>query len=136
VQISDNVNGAWTRAPGSTTYWGSGDIALYYVQNTKASSGGLTITVSASAGAYLTGAAAEYSGVATSGALDQVASGRNVSASVNVCAYPTSSCPGLGGAGELMYGAFVTGGSPGTVTPSSVGGRLHLPGQHVFRIGL
>jgi len=36
VQVSDNVNGAWTRAPASTAFQnGTGDIALYYIQNAK-----------------------------------------------------------------------------------------------------
>ena len=33
VQVSDNVNGAWTRSTVSTTFNGGGDIAWYYVQN-------------------------------------------------------------------------------------------------------
>ncbi|MFD0331474.1 hypothetical protein ACFQZC_33350 [Streptacidiphilus monticola] len=38
MQVSDSVNGAWTRAPGASEHFGNGggDIALYYVQNAKA----------------------------------------------------------------------------------------------------
>ena len=37
VQVSDSVNGSWTRAPGSLTFTdGSGDIALYYKIASKA----------------------------------------------------------------------------------------------------
>src|SRR5207249_5800430 len=35
VQVSDNVNGPWTRSA-STTFSGSGDIALYYRENSAA----------------------------------------------------------------------------------------------------
>jgi len=47
LHVSDNVNGSWTRAPGSTAFQNdTGDIALYYVQNAKPAPGGLTVTVS------------------------------------------------------------------------------------------
>src|SRR2546426_9220793 len=47
VQVSDNVNGAWTRGPGSLRFMDdTGDIALYYRENSQAAPGGLTITVS------------------------------------------------------------------------------------------
>ena len=73
VQVSDNVNGAWTRAPTSLAYQNDGgDIALYYLTDTKASASGLQITVSASSATFLDGTVAEYSGVAQAGALDQV----------------------------------------------------------------
>src|SRR5689334_4838989 len=77
VQVSDNVNGAWTRAPASIPFGSaSGDDALYYVQNTAASAAGLTVTIGAATATYLQGAFAEYSGVATTGALDQAATGK------------------------------------------------------------
>src|SRR5271155_1105118 len=38
VSVSDNVNGAWTRGPSEEFTNGSGDIALYYKANSKASS--------------------------------------------------------------------------------------------------
>src|SRR5262249_19696416 len=52
VQVSDNVNGPWTRSV-STTWGGSGDIALYYRENSAAASSGLIITVSEPLAAYL-----------------------------------------------------------------------------------
>ena len=111
VQVSDNVNGAWTRAGASTTFSnGGGDIALYYVQNSKAAPFGLTVTVSSSSPTYLEGAAGEYSGVATSAALDQAVAAKGNSASPN-----SGSTPAVG-AGELVVGGIVTGGSPGNVT--------------------
>src|SRR5437870_11325725 len=48
VQVSDNVNGAWTRAPESLHFLNdAGDIALYYRENSQAAPSGMTITVSA-----------------------------------------------------------------------------------------
>ena len=114
VQVSDNVNGTWTRAPGSLAYQNDGgDIALYYLSDAKASASGLQITVSASAGTYLDGTVAEYSGVAQAGALDQVVAARGVGTSVNTGS--TASVP----AGELVYSAVVTGQPAGTFTPGS-----------------
>ncbi len=111
VQVSDNVNGAWTRAGASTTFSnGGGDIALYYVQNSKAAPFGLTVTVSSSSATYLEASAAEYSGVATAAALDQAVAAKGNSASPN-----SGSTPAVG-AGELVVGGIVTGGSPGNVT--------------------
>ena len=68
------VNGAWTRSSASTT-WGSGhgDLALYYLQYSAPALNSLTITISASSATYLQGALGEYGGVATSGAIYQVA---------------------------------------------------------------
>ena len=118
VQVSNNVNGAWTRASGSEQFGGTkGDIALYYLAGSKAAAGGLTITVSASAAAYFQGAVAEYSGVAASGPLVAMAVARGSSSAVNSGA--TSSVP----AGQLVYAAEVTGVSPGAVpTPGSSAG--------------
>jgi hypothetical protein len=114
VQVSDNVNGAWTRAPTSLAYQNDGgDIALYYLTNTKASDTGVQITVSASSATYLDGTVAEYSGVALAGALDQVVAARGVGTSVN--AGSTASVP----AGELVYSAVVTGQPAGSYTPGS-----------------
>lgn len=117
VHVSDNVNGAWTRAPGSTAFQNdTGDIALYYVQNTHSAPGGLNVTVTANNSAYLQGSFAEYSGVAVAGPLDAVVSNRGVGTAVDTG--PTAAVP----AGELVYSALVTGGSPGNVTPGSSGG--------------
>src|SRR5881296_4332933 len=78
VQVSDNVNGTWTRAAaGSLTFDDdTGDIALYYRENSQAAPSGMTITVSVSSTAYLQGTVADYSGVALAGSLDQIVSAR------------------------------------------------------------
>ena len=95
--VSDNVNGLWTRAPANTAFQNdTGDIALYYLANSKAvSAGGLTVTVSAGAAAYLQAAVDEYSGVAVAGPLDQAVANRGVGTSV------TSGATKAVGAGEF-----------------------------------
>ncbi|MGZ4569677.1 MAG: beta strand repeat-containing protein [Blastococcus sp.] len=114
VQVSDNVNGAWTRAPASLPFGStSGDNALYYVQNAQASAAGLTVTIGASAATYLQGTFSEYSGVATSGALDQSATGKGTGTAVTTAA--TASVT----AGDLVYSALVTGGNPSSASPGS-----------------
>jgi chitodextrinase len=129
VKVSDNVNGAWTRSTASTTWSsGGGDLALYYVQNSAAASFGLTITISATSATFLQGAVGEYGGVATSGAIDQVAVAKGNSAS------PDSGATGAVSAGELVVGGIITGGNPGTVTPGASQGttftlRAQPPGS-------
>ena len=121
VTVSDNVNGAWTRSSASTTFGsGSGDIALYYLQNSAAAPSGLTITITAPSATYLQGAVADYSGVATTGALDQTAVAKGTSTTVD--SGPTASVA----AGELVFGAIITGGQPGTVTPGSSQGQTFV----------
>jgi hypothetical protein len=71
VQVSDNVNGTCTRAVSEAFSNGTGDIALYYLANSKAAPNGLTVAISASAPAYLQEAIADFSGVATTALLDQ-----------------------------------------------------------------
>ncbi len=107
VSVSDNVNGAWTRAGGIPFDNGAGDIALYYVTNSAAAPAGLTVTVSAGAAAYFQGALAEYRGVA---ALDTYATGSGTGT-----AAATASTKAVT-AGDLVYSAVLTGGSPGSVT--------------------
>jgi len=122
VQVSDNVNGAWKRAPGSLTFMNdAGDIALYYRENSQAAPSGITITVSVSSTAYLQGSVAEYAGVALAGSLDQIAAARAVGTAVDTGATPAV------GAGELVFAALVTGGSPGSVTPGSSLGVPYTP---------
>src|SRR5947207_3644113 len=117
VQVSDNVNGVWTRAPGSLQFLdNAGDIALYYRENSQAASGGLTITVSVPSIAYLQGTVADYAGVALAGSLEQIASARGQGTAVD-----TGTTAAVG-AGELVLAASVTGGSPMTVTPGSSAG--------------
>src|SRR6266480_2000091 len=117
VQVSDNVNGVWTRAPGSLQFLdNAGDIALYYRENSQAAPGGLTITVSVPSIAYLQGTVADYAGVALAGSLEQIASARGQGTAVD-----TGTTAAVG-AGELVFAAFVTGGSPMTVTPGCSAG--------------
>jgi hypothetical protein len=118
VSVSDNINGAWTRSSATTTFGsGNGDIALYYLQNSAAAPSGLTITITATSATYLEAAAAAYSGVATTGALDQTAVAKGNSTTVD--SGPTASV----GAGELVVGGIITGGSPGTATAGSSQGQ-------------
>src|SRR5881296_807717 len=114
VQVSDNVNGAWTRASASLHFLDdTGDIALYYHENSQAAPSGMTITVSASSAAYLQGTVADYSGVALAGSLDQIVTARGQGTVVDTGASAAVD------AGELVFAALVTGGSPGSVTPGS-----------------
>src|SRR5206468_1393683 len=112
VRVSDNVNGPWTRSV-STTWGGSGDIALYYRQNSAAAPSGLTVTALPPASAYVQEAVAHYRHVATAGALDQavVADGQGTSASAG----PTATVP----ADELVVAAVLTSGQPVFATPGS-----------------
>ena len=124
VKVSDNVNGVWTRVTtASTTFGSGGDLAFYYVQNAKAATS-LTITISATSATYLQGAVSEFSGVATSGAFDQAAAASGNSTSV------ATGATAAVGAGELVVGGIVTGGSPGTVTPGSSQGQPFVMGTH------
>src|SRR5881396_837819 len=115
VRVSDNVNGTWTRAPAAQTFLDdTGDIALYYRENSQAAPGGVSITVSVSSTAFLQGAVAEYAGVALAGALHAIAAAHgNEGTPVD-----TGPTPGVG-AGELVFGALVTDVSPTAVRPGS-----------------
>ena len=113
ASVSDNVNGPWTRVQGMPYNSGKGNIAIYYVANSKAAAGGLTITITASAATYLTGTVGEYSGIATLSPVDQVAmhagSGTVLDSGATV---PV-------GAGELVFGALTANNNPGSVTPGT-----------------
>src|SRR5881396_2332572 len=123
AQVSDDVNGAWTRAPGSLHFLDdTGDIALYYRENSQAAPSGMTITVSVSSTAYLQGTVADYSGVALAGALDQIvtrrfADGRSVDTGATAAV----------DAGELVFAAVITSPGPGSVTPGSSLGIPYTP---------
>ena len=122
VRVSDNVNGTWTRAPRSLTFLDdTGDIALYYRENSQAAPGGVTITASVSSNAYLLGSVADYSGVALAGSLDEIASARDLGTAVD------SGATAAVGAGELVFAALVSGGSGGSVTPGSSLGVPYTP---------
>jgi len=118
VQVSDNVNGTWTRSASETFSGGTGDIALYYLANSKAAPNGLTVTISASAPAYLQEAIADFSGVATTSPLDQVVVDSGAGTT------PTGGTTGAVPAGELAVAGLITGGQPGTITP---GASQHVP---------
>jgi fibronectin type 3 domain-containing protein len=116
VRVSDNINGAWTRSASETWSSGAGDLALFYVQNAAASAGGVTVTIASTAGTYLEGAASHYTGVAPTGALDQVVVAKGNSALAD------SGATAAVGAGELVVGSIITGGSPSSVTPGATQG--------------
>jgi chitodextrinase len=117
VQVSDNLNGAWTRSASTKFSSGTGDLALYYVQNSAGSPYGLTVTIASTTATFLEGAASDYSGVAREGALDQAVTGAGISTAVD--SGPTAAV----GAGELVVGGILTGGSPGTTTPGASQGQ-------------
>ncbi len=110
--------------PGSLRFMDdTGDIALYYRENSQAAPGGLTITVtvSSSAPAYLQGTVADYSGIALAGALDQIASARGIGTTVDTGATAAVD------AGELVFAALITGDDPRSVTPGSSAGVQYTP---------
>jgi len=122
IQVADNVNGTWTRAPAALTFGDdTGDIALYYRENSQAAPAGLTITLSVSSPAYWQGAVADYSGVALAGALDQIVTKRFPDGS-SVDTGPTAAV----GAGELVFAALITSPSAGSVTPGSSHGVHYI----------
>jgi hypothetical protein len=111
VTVSDNVNGAWTRAPAATTFNGRGDVGLFYVPNAAYAGSGLTITVTASAPTFLQAVLAEYSGIAAANPLVTSVAVKDVSASAEAL---TTSVP----AGSLVYAAITCGRSPNGATPA------------------
>ena len=116
VNVTDNLNGLWTRSSAATTWKGTaGDIALYYLANVSAAPS-LTINVSAAAATYLQASVSEYSGVAASGPLDQISVNKGTSTTAD------SGLTGAIGAGELAYGAVVASSGPGTLAPGSTQG--------------
>ena len=117
VKVADNVNGAWTRGPSETWSSSAGDLALYYVQNAAASSSGVTVTITASTATYLEGAACAYTGAALTGALDSAVVAKGVGTAVD------SGATAAVGAGELVVGGIITGGSPGSATPGTTQGQ-------------
>src|SRR5438552_948758 len=123
TQVSDNVNGTWTRALQSLTFLDdTGDIALYYRENSQAAPNGITITVSVPSSAYVQGSVAHYSGVALAGSLDQIVAAR----APDGTAVDTGATPAVA-AGELVLAALVTPPAPGSVTPRSSLGVPYTP---------
>src|SRR5437870_6043670 len=130
VQVSDNVNGSWTRAAASLTFLDdTGDIALYYRENSQAAPNGITITVSVPSSAFLQGSVADYSGVAFAGSLDQI-----VAARVPDAAAVDTGATAPVDAGELVYAALVTSPSPSSVTPGSSQGVPYTPRAQTERV--
>ena len=117
VKVSDNVNGAWIRGASETWSSSSGDLALYYVQNSLAAPNGVNITISSTSATYLEAAAGDYSGVALTGALDTASVAKGVGTAVD------SGATAATGAGELVVGGIITGGSPSSVTPGTSQGQ-------------
>src|SRR2546426_853441 len=123
VQISDNVNGTWKRAPRAMRFEDeTGDIALYYRENSQAAPGGLTITVSAPASAYLQGTVADYSGVALAGSLDEI-----VSAFTPDGTAVDTGLTATVDAGELVFAALVASPGAGSITPGRSQGVPYTP---------
>src|SRR6266566_4799806 len=124
VRVSDNVNGTWTRAAAGAQSFDddTGDIALYYRENSRAAPGGITITVSVSSTAFLDGAVADYSGVALAGSLDQVAAAHS-----NEGRVVDTGATAAVGAGELVFAALITDAAPGSITPGSSQGIPYTP---------
>ena len=91
--VSDTLNGSWTRAKSEA--YGNGHVDLYYFQGSAA--GPDTVTIAGGSAAITI---AEYAGVASTSALDQVAG--NSGTGTTLQAGPTSS---IGGAGELVVGS-------------------------------
>ncbi|MGA8014861.1 MAG: RHS repeat-associated core domain-containing protein, partial [Candidatus Dormiibacterota bacterium] len=91
--VSDTLNGSWTRAKSEA--YGNGHVDLYYFQGSAA--GPDTVTIAGGSAAITI---AEYAGVASTSALDQVAG--NSGTGTTLQAGPTSS---IGGAGELVEGS-------------------------------
>jgi hypothetical protein len=113
VQVSDNVNGTWTRGPSETFTSGTGDIALEYVANAKAAPNGITITIKASAAAYLQEAVADFRGVATLLPLATAVVGHGSTTAISMG--PTASVP----SNDLLIGATITAGQPGSILPGT-----------------
>src|SRR5256884_7633266 len=124
VRVSDNVNGTWTRAAAGAQSFDddTGDIVLYYRENSRAAPGGITITVSVSSTAFLQGAVADYSGVALAGSLDQVAAAHG-----NEGRVVDTGATAAVGAGELVVAALITDAAPGSITPGSSQGIPFTP---------
>ncbi|HEX9420773.1 MAG TPA: fibronectin type III domain-containing protein, partial [Methylomirabilota bacterium] len=123
VQVSDNVNGAWMRAPRAMRFEDeTGDIALYYRENSQAAPGGLTITVSAPSSAYLQGTLADYSSVALAGSLDQIVSAFTPDGTV-----VDTGLTAAVDAGELVFAALVASPGAGSITPGRSQGVPYTP---------
>lgn len=115
--VSDNVNGAWTQ---STL---TGGIGIWYLQNSRAAAAGaLTITLGAGSSGNLRICADEFSGIATTNALDQKSTG-SVAASPWTAA-ATAAVP----AAELVFAGIGTGSANETLTAGTTNGAAMTMG--------
>ncbi len=111
VQVADKLNGAWTRSIAQPFSGTVGDVALYYVLHAKP--GATTVTVSAAQPTYLQATVNEYTGI---GSLDAAAEGAG---SGNA---PSTASTIPVGAGDVLFGAVQTGGTPGAMTAGASDG--------------
>lgn len=116
LSVSDNINGSWTRIAGTTFSGGTGDVSLFYKENSLVAASGVTVTVTAGSSTFIQGGASVYRGMLTSGSFINNAVAKAVSAAVN--SGSTASDP----AGSLAFSGIITGGTPGTVTLGSNNG--------------
>lgn len=115
VQVSDDVDGAWTRVQGEAYSSGQGDVALYYTKAVAAPDG-VTVTVSAHDPTYLQAAVGDYWGTAAAGAFaaSAISQGKGTTASSG----PTVAAP----AGALVFVGLLSGGAPDTITVGKTNG--------------
>lgn len=121
VTVSDDVNGSWTEVP--TTV---GNMYVFYFENSAAATT-LTITLESQNNEALRIVADEFSGVATSGSLDQDTSIQANSPAATWSAPPTSAIP----AGELVYASVGNINNGVVLTAGSTDGVAMTEGGHV-----
>jgi hypothetical protein len=112
TKVSDSVNGSWTQAV-STSSEGVTH-SIWYFQN--AAAGKTTVTVSGATSGSLRAVLGEYSGVATSGALDQTSCNQGTTTSVTTGATASVST------GDLLYAGVGLFEHPRTITAGSSNG--------------
>lgn len=112
TKVSDSVNGSWTQAV-STTSEGVTH-SIWYRQN--AAAGKTTVTVSGATSGSLRAVLGEYSGVATSGALDQTSCNQGTATSVTTGATASVST------GDLLYAGVGLFEHPRTIAAGSTNG--------------
>ncbi len=100
ITVSDNVNGSWTQA-GTNIVQSQTGVAIFYFLNSAATSGPstLTVTINTTNGAFITRAVGEYSGVATSSALNSTVQNTFVGAQPS-----TGTCTAT--AGDLVVAVY------------------------------
>jgi hypothetical protein len=112
TKVSDSVNGSWTQAV-STSSEGVTH-SIWYFQS--AAAGKTTVTVSGATSGSLRAVLGEYSGVATSGALDQTSCNQGTTTSVTTGATASVST------GDLLYAGVGLFEHPRTITAGSSNG--------------